>query len=64
MAGAAREVIVMATSDKAGRRIPNLELPWSKVNILITDAGLDADVRQQIEQQGVRVISAPLQENK
>ena len=29
MAEVAREVIVMVESDKIGRRIPNLELPWS-----------------------------------
>lgn len=58
MAEAAREVIVLAEADKAGRRIPNLELPWSAVDILITDNRLTAEQQQQIEQQGVRVIRA------
>ncbi len=62
MAEAGRDVIVMATSDKAGRRIPNLELPWSQVSTLITDTGLDAETKQQIEQQGVQVVLAHPQE--
>ncbi|MDF1763725.1 MAG: DeoR family transcriptional regulator [Oleibacter sp.] len=58
MAESAREVIVLATTDKLGRRIPNLELPWSKIDTLITDADIPKDARQQIEQQGVRVLIA------
>jgi hypothetical protein len=37
MAEVAREVVVMVESDKIGRKIPNLELPWSSVHTLITD---------------------------
>ncbi|MEN9465517.1 MAG: hypothetical protein RL217_1698 [Pseudomonadota bacterium] len=58
MASASREVIVLAESDKVGRRIPNLELPWAEVNVLISDEGLSPTLQQQIEQQGVRVIVA------
>jgi len=58
MAEAAREVIVLAEADKVGRRIPNLELPWSAVNILITDDRLSTEQQTLIEQQGVRVIIA------
>lgn len=58
MAEAAKEVIVLATADKVGRRIPNLELPWSKVNKLITDADIPDDTRRAIEQQGVEIIIA------
>lgn len=58
MAEAAREVVVLAEADKVGRRIPNLELPWSAVNILITDDRLRPEHQTQIEQQGVRVIIA------
>lgn len=60
MAESAREVVVMAEAGKVGRRIPNLELPWSAVSILITDDRLTSDQQQQIEQQGVRVIIAGL----
>ncbi|HSG53588.1 MAG TPA: XRE family transcriptional regulator, partial [Rheinheimera sp.] len=56
MAEVAREVIVMLESDKLGRKIHNLELPWSMVKVLITDEGLAAADAAQIEQQGVRVI--------
>jgi len=58
MAEAAREIVVMAEADKLGRRIPNLELPWSAINVLITDDRLPPEQQQQIEQQGVRVIVA------
>ncbi len=56
MAEVAREVIVMAESDKIGRKIHNLELPWSAIKVLVTDDGLDEKDKQKIEQQGVRVI--------
>ena len=56
MAEVSREVIVMVEADKFGRRIPNLELPWSKVSILITDDRLSADDVQKITEQGIEVI--------
>ena len=56
MAEVSREVIVMLESDKLGRKIHNLELPWSMVKVLITDEGLAAADAAQIEQQGVKVI--------
>lgn len=59
MAEVAREVIVMAESDKLRRKIPNLELPWSAIQVLVTDADLPGEVKTQLEQQGVRVILAP-----
>jgi DeoR/GlpR family transcriptional regulator of sugar metabolism len=58
MAESASEVIVVATADKVGRRIPNLELPWSKINKLIIDVSLPIDARRNIEQQGVEIIIA------
>ncbi|MEX5669537.1 XRE family transcriptional regulator, partial [Pseudomonas neuropathica] len=36
MAEVAREVVVMVEADKIGRKIPNLELPWSSIHTLIT----------------------------
>ena len=59
MAEVAREVIVLAESHKVGRKIPNLELPWSRIDTLITDTGLSAALKIQIEQQGVQVICVP-----
>ena len=56
MADVAREVIVMLESDKLGRKIHNLELPWSKIKVLVTDEGLSLADANQIEQQGVSVI--------
>jgi len=58
MADVAREVIVMAESEKIGRKIHNLELPWSAVKVLVTDDGINAGDKQKIEQQGVQVICA------
>lgn len=58
MAEVAREVIVMAESDKIGRKIHNLELPWQAVQVLVTDADISEADKQKIEQQGVRVICA------
>ncbi|MHA2938391.1 DeoR/GlpR family DNA-binding transcription regulator [Vibrio sp. RC27] len=58
MANVAREVIVMAESDKIGRKIPNLELGWEIIDVLVTDNRLtDAQV-QTIESFDVRVIRA------
>ena len=56
MAEVAREVIVMAESDKIGRKIHNLELTWSAVKILVTDSGISSEDKAKIEQQGVQVI--------
>lgn len=56
MAEVAREVIVMVEADKFGRRIPNLELPWSRVHTLITDERLPPEAREQISARGVNLI--------
>ncbi|RRV21810.1 DeoR family transcriptional regulator [Pseudomonas sp. o96-267] len=61
MAEVAREVIVMVESDKIGRRIPNLELPWSSLNTLITDERLDAQAAEQIRARGIQLILAPVE---
>ena len=58
MAEVAREVIVMVESDKVGRRIPNLELPWSSIHTLITDDRLDDRAAEQIRARGVQLILA------
>ena len=61
MAEVAREVIVMVESDKIGRRIPNLELPWSSLHTLITDERLDAQAAEQIRARGIQLILVPLE---
>jgi DeoR/GlpR family transcriptional regulator of sugar metabolism len=58
MAEVAREVIVMAESSKIGRKIHNLELPWSAIKVLVTDNAIDEQEKQNIEQHGVQVICA------
>lgn len=62
MAKAAREVIVLVESEKIGRKIPNLELPWQTVTTLITDSGLASDKRAAIEACGVKLICAEIME--
>ncbi len=59
MAEVAREVIVMAESEKLGRKMHNLELPWSIVDRLITDEGISPEQQHRIEQYGVQVLCAP-----
>ncbi|HYQ39797.1 MAG TPA: DeoR family transcriptional regulator [Pseudomonas sp.] len=61
MAEVAREVIVMAEADKVGRRMPNLELPWSSIHTLITDARLEAEAREQILARGIRLVCAAVE---
>lgn len=58
MAEVSREVIVMVESDKIGRKIPNLELPWKKIQTLITDDGLSVDIEKQLIKQGVNLVIA------
>ena len=60
MADVAREVIVMVESDKIGRKIPNLELPWSSVHTLITDDRLPMEAREQIQARGITLLCAAL----
>ena len=56
MAEVAREVIVMLESEKIGRKIPNLELPWSSIHTLITDDRIDHQAAEQIKARGVNLI--------
>lgn len=58
MADVAREVVVMVESDKIGRKIPNLELPWSGIHTLITDERLSNEAREQLTARGVNLICA------
>ncbi|GAB3460542.1 DeoR/GlpR family DNA-binding transcription regulator [Azotobacter salinestris] len=56
MAEVAREVVVMLESDKVGRRMPNLELPWRSIHTLITDERLLPEAREQIAAHGVELV--------
>lgn len=58
MADVSNQVIVMAESEKLQRRIPNVELPWGAISVLVTDDQIPAALKQQIEQHGVDIICA------
>ncbi|TXR54542.1 DeoR/GlpR family DNA-binding transcription regulator [Reinekea thalattae] len=58
MADVAREVIVLAESNKIGRKIHNLELAWQQISTLVTDSQLDPAIVEQIRAKGVTVILA------
>ena len=59
MAEVSRQVIVLAEADKWGRRIPNLELPWSRIDCLITDDRLSPSARSALAEQGVGLVCVP-----
>jgi DeoR/GlpR family transcriptional regulator of sugar metabolism len=61
MADVAREVVVMVESDKIGRKIPNLELPWSGIHTLITDERLNPEAREQLTERGIKLICAAVE---
>lgn len=58
MAEAATDVVIMAESSKVKNKMPNVELSWDEVSVLITDDQLSDAHRKIIEQQGVEVITA------
>ena len=58
MAEVAREVIVMVESQKIGRKMPNVELVWQQIDVLITDNLLSEESKKRIEAHGVEVICA------
>ncbi|QJR80747.1 DeoR family transcriptional regulator [Alteromonas pelagimontana] len=60
MAKAAKRVVIMAESNKLSHKMPNLELAWENISVLVTDSSIDESVKYNIEQQGVQVlITAP-----
>lgn len=60
MAEVSREVIVMAESEKIGRKIHNLELPWTAISYLVTDNQIAEEDKHRLEKHGVEVITASL----
>lgn len=58
MADVSRQVIVMAESKKVARKIPNLELAWSQIDVFVTDDKLSQTNQQIISELGVEVIIA------
>jgi DeoR/GlpR family transcriptional regulator of sugar metabolism len=61
MAQVSNKVIVMAESEKLQRKIPNVELPWQSISVLITDDQIDLATKQLIENHGVEVMCASTQ---
>ena len=55
MAEVSREVIVMVESQKIGRKMPNVELTWQQIDVLITDNKLSQTDKDAIMAQGVEV---------
>jgi DeoR/GlpR family transcriptional regulator of sugar metabolism len=58
MADVSREVIVLVESEKINRKIPNVEIPWQNIDILITDADLSDDLKAKLLQQDVNLLIA------
>lgn len=56
MAEVSRQVVVMVEADKIGRRMPNLELGWSHIDVLVTDERISREQKSAIEAQGVSVL--------
>ena len=56
MAEVSQQVIVMLESDKIQRRIPNLELAWNAIDILVTDNRLPTDAAIAIQAHGVTLL--------
>ena len=57
-ANVSRRVVVLAEANKFQRKMPNLELPWQSISVLVTDATIPNQHRQFIEAQGVEVLCA------
>lgn len=58
MCHAAREIIVLADSSKFNRRSPNIVCPLDKINVLVTDSGIDKSIHAALIEKGIRVIIA------
>lgn len=61
MAEVSNQVIVLAESEKLQRKIPNVELPWQSISVLVTDDEIDPTTKQTIEQYGVKILCASTQ---
>ena len=60
MANAASKVVVVASAKKLLHKMPNLELGWNKISVLITDNTISDCDKTNIENKGVTVIVATL----
>lgn len=62
MADVSQQTIVLAESEKLDRKIPNLELSWQQIDILITDDGIDQTNKALIEAHDVQVLVATVED--
>ena len=58
MAAAASKVVIVASSKKLTHKMPNLELSWKNISVLITDESISEQDKLNIENQGVTVLIA------
>ncbi|MBF7074286.1 DeoR family transcriptional regulator [Glaciecola sp. MH2013] len=58
MAEVSKSLVVMAEAEKLERKIPNIELPWEVISVLVTDKSLPDEARARIEGHGVKVLCA------
>ena len=58
MANAASKVIVVAESAKLRNKMPNVELAWQQVAVLVTDTGLSEEAEKQLSEYGMTVLTA------
>lgn len=56
MAEVSREIIIVAESQKFAHKMPNLELPWSKIDKLITDTDISANLSAKLREFEVEVL--------
>lgn len=62
MAKVSRRVAVLAESSKFERKMPNLELAWEHISVLVTDTDIQPEAQQAIEAKGIQVICAQVNE--
>ena len=58
MAEVAARVVLLSASDKLDKRMPNVELGWEKIDVLVTDEQMPLTAQQQIKNQQVEVLIA------
>ncbi|WP_024871723.1 glucitol operon DNA-binding transcriptional repressor SrlR [Tolumonas lignilytica] len=56
MCQAAKQIIVVTDSTKFGRKTPNVVVPISKIDIVITDQGISESDKAALEQRGIQVL--------
>lgn len=62
MAKVSRRVAVLAEASKFERKMPNLELAWEHISILVTDGDINPEAQKAIEAKGIQVLSAQINE--